>query len=191
MDSLDYDFKRSQIIDCKQDGDLDFNAPLYIANDYNAAINSIVVGQIKYKQMKTVNSFFVKTPKKLKDVCNAFCDYYQYKSNKDVVYYYDSTAVADTPLDGKSFAETVIEVLSDRGWNVYGKYLGNPMKHHIKHEYINRAFKGDPDFLFPIFNKENNEYLLLAMENTGIKIGRNGFEKDKSAEGSWYTRKSR
>ena len=33
-----------------------------------------------------------------------------------------------------------------------------------------------------MFNLHNCEYLKLAMEQTGIKIGRNGFEKDKSAE---------
>ena len=42
--------------------------------------------------------------------------------------------------------------------------------------------KGDPKFLFPLFNLENNEYLKIAMERTGIKQGRNGFEKDKSCE---------
>jgi hypothetical protein len=36
--------------------------------------------------------------------------------------------------------------------------------------------------LFPTFNADNNEYLILAMENTGVTIGKNGFEKDKRAE---------
>jgi len=52
----------------------------------------------------------------------------------------------------------------------------------MKHQYIDLALKGDEAYLFPTFNRDNNEYLLLAMEQTGIKIGRNGFEKDKSAE---------
>jgi len=37
-------------------------------------------------------------------------------------------------------------------------------------------------WLFPLFNKPNNEALLLAMENTGIRVGADGFKKDKSGE---------
>ena len=37
-------------------------------------------------------------------------------------------------------------------------------------------------YLFPVFNKGNNESLLPAMETTGIKIGPTGFKKDKSGE---------
>lgn len=36
--------------------------------------------------------------------------------------------------------------------------------------------------MLPLFNQPNNEELLLALENTGVKIGANGFQKDKSGE---------
>ena len=69
-----------------------------------------------------------------------------------------------------------------RGWIVNGVYIGQQMKHALKHEYIDMALKGRDDFLFPQFNKHNCEFLFMAMEQTGIKFGRNGFEKDKSIE---------
>jgi hypothetical protein len=55
------------------------------------------------------------------------------------------------------------------------------MRHDLKHQYINDALTGIK-YLFPLFNKHNNEFLLPAMEQTGIRIGRNGFEKDKTGE---------
>ena len=59
--------------------------------------------------------------------------------------------------------------------------MGNPVPHRDKHRMIFQAMKGQR-FLFPLFNKPNNEALLLAMENTGVKIGVNGYQKDKSGE---------
>ena len=36
--------------------------------------------------------------------------------------------------------------------------------------------------MFPMFNSYNNEFLKLALEQAGVRQGRNGFEKDKSVE---------
>jgi len=55
------------------------------------------------------------------------------------------------------------------------------MRHSLKHQYINDALTGKK-YLFPTFNRNNNEFLLPSLEQAGIKIGRNGFEKDKSGE---------
>ena len=38
--------------------------------------------------------------------------------------------------------------------------------------------------LFPVFNLEQNEFLKVAMEQTGIRQGKNGMEKDKTPEGT-------
>ena len=46
---------------------------------------------------------------------------------------------------------------------------------------MNDALKGK-NYLFPRFNRGNNSDLLLALEQAGIRIGRIGFEKDKSGE---------
>ena len=44
--------------------------------------------------------------------------------------------------------------------------------------------KGDPQFLWIQINLYQNEFLKIAMEQTGIKQGKNGFEKDKTPEGT-------
>ena len=60
-------------------------------------------------------------------------------------------------------------------------HIGNPVPHRDKHRMIHLALKGQK-YLFPLFNQPNNEELLLALENAGVKIGANGFQKDKSGE---------
>lgn len=148
----------------------------------NAAINSLVCAQLQGRTLRTLKSFFVKTPRKLPDVVRDFCDYYRHHLSRDVIYYYDSTAIYDNPLGGDSFADAVIKVLNQNGWNVTPVYIGQPMRHRLKHHYINEALRGNPQYPFPLFNRDNNPYLTFALEQTGIRPGRNDFEKDKSAE---------
>lgn len=182
LDNLEYNLKAAVKDTCLKDGDIDPNIPLCIANDYNAAINSIVTGQRINNEARTLCSMFVKTPRKLKDLIEKWCDYYEPHINRNVIYFYDATAIADTPLDSESFADVVIKTLTKRKWKVEGVYIGKPANHAIKHQWFDRAFKGDPEYLFPTFNQDNNEYLTIAMEQTGIKVGRNGFEKNKDPE---------
>lgn len=167
---------------CIWDTDIHPDLPLRIANDYNAAINSLVCGQKINNEMRTLKSIFVKTPLKLADVVQNFCDYYTLRINRDVIYFFDSTAIFENPVSGKSFSDIVISVLTANNFRVTPVYIGQPISHAMKHEYINLALKGDPSYLHLRFNLHNNEYLKIALEQAGIKIGRNGFEKDKSAE---------
>ena len=182
LDGLDYDLVKSQAKTWIFDGDVDAFKPLIIANDYNASINTMCTGQLHGKELRTLSSFFVKTPRKIKELINDWCDYYNLFPKKEVIYYYDATAIAEDAAGSQTFAAIVIETLMKRKWTVYDVYMGTPMRHSLKHQYIDLALKGDENYLYPTFNKDNNEYLLLAMEQTGIKIGRNGFEKNKDAE---------
>jgi hypothetical protein len=164
------------------DSDVEPTEPLIIANDYNAAINSLVCGQVQGRTLRTLRSFFVKTPRKLPDVVKDWCAYYRTHRSREVIYYYDATAIYDNPLGGDSFADAVMKVLATAGWKVTPAYIGQPMRHRLKHHYINEALRGNPQYTFPLFNRDNNPYLTFAMEQTGIRPGRNDFEKDKSAE---------
>ncbi len=165
-----------------QDADVNRNDVLYVAFDYNANINWIVTGQLHDQEMKTVSSFFVKNDRKLRELVNDWCDYYQSHPVKTVVYYYDETALQGAyATDNETFADIAMEEFNKRGWMVEDMYIGKPMKHMLKHQYINDALMGEK-YLFPTFNRNRNEFLLPALLQTGVKIGRNGFEKDKSGE---------
>lgn len=166
-----------------QDSDIQKDVPLAIACDYNANINWIATGQpYDNKEMRTLKSMFVKNERKLRELINDWADYYEYHPSKTVIYYYNETALQGAyATDTETFADIVKHELRKRKWSVTDMYIGKPMKHNLKHQYINDALTGRK-YLFPMFNRSNNEYLIPAMENTGVKIGRNGFEKDKSGE---------
>lgn len=182
FEKLDYNLQESVKATCLADSDLVDSIPLYIAFDYNAAISSMCIGQPIGRNLRTINSMFVKTPLKLADLTQKFCDYYRHRINRNVVYYYDSTAIHTSASSSEAFYQIVINILEKNGWTVTAVYIGNPMSHDLKHTYIDLALKGDGNYLFPQFNLFNNEYLKLAMEQAGVKVGRNGFEKDKSLE---------
>lgn len=182
LDSLNYDFERSTSSTCFADADLIPDQPLELAADYNAAINNIVVGQKAGDRLRTLNRFYVKTPLKLKDVAMEFVKYYAPRTNRDVIFYYDSTAVAESAVSDATFADEVIAVLRANDFNVTPVYIGQPEKHNVKHIQIDNALKGDKRFLMPEFNGDRCEDLVLSMHLTGIRVGRNGFEKDKSLE---------
>ena len=55
------------------------------------------------------------------------------------------------------------------------------MKHTEKYNLINRGFQG-LNRLTPMFNRQNNDDLILAIQTAGVIRGRNGFQKDKSGE---------
>jgi hypothetical protein len=165
-----------------QDGDLNRNAPICIAMDYNANINWIVAGQRSGIKMKVLRSFYVKYDRKLVELVNDFCHYYRHTQRKEVIYYYDNTALGSNyAVNSDDFASVVIKTFKANKWTVKGVHIGNPVRHIEKHNLINMALKGQQG-LFPMFNRNNNEALLLAMEQCGIYQGPNGFKKDKRGE---------
>ncbi len=176
------DLNRFRTYSYLQDNDVDAKQPLIIALDYNANINWIVTGQLFPNEMRTLKSMFVKNERKLRELIGDWCDYYQSHPGKQVIFYYDETALQGAyASDNETFADIVIDELRKRKWFVEAVYTGKPLRHSLKHQYINDALTGRK-YLFPTFNKSNNEFLLPALEQTGVKIGRTGFEKDKSGE---------
>lgn len=172
--------------DCLNDDDLQTLEPLHIAFDANAAISSACVGQKDTGKsgevLRTLKSFYVKTPEKLPELCAKIGHYYRNKINKEIVFYFDHTFVWETAKDDESYADTIIRCLTDAGFKVTPVYIGQQPRHDWRHKEIDRALKGDTGILFPLFNEYNNEFLKIAMEQTGIKTGKNGFEKDKTPE---------
>ena len=181
IDIVKYDLE-PPIKGCAKDTDLIDEMPLEIALDYNAAICNLLVGQLAGRKMRTINQFWVKTPKKLLDLVKDFCKYYSSRINRDVIYYYDSTAIPMSASSDETFADQVIGVLIKNNFKVTQVYVGQPEKHATKHLQMDNAFKGDPRYLFPEFNEDKCEDLRLAMNQTGVRIGANGFEKDKTPE---------
>lgn len=175
--------------DCRMDSDCINDLPLYLAFDYNANINTLVVGQVYQRDgVETVNvikSFYVKNERKLRELVDDFSHYYAPKRavNRDVVYYYDATAKqgASYALTDERFYQAVIKELERNGWNVTAIDMGVPEKHEVKHRIINNGLAG---IEYPAIriNQPNNPDLIIALQLCEVSIGYQGFRKDKSQE---------
>lgn len=175
--------------DCRMDSDCVNDLPLYLAFDYNANINTLVVGQVYQRDgVETVNvikSFYVKNERKLRELVDDFSHYYAPKRavNRDVVYYYDATAKqgASYALTDERFYQAVIKELERNGWNVTAIDMGVPEKHEVKHRIINNGLAG---IEYPAIriNQPNNPDLIIALQLCEVSIGYQGFRKDKSQE---------
>ena len=181
LDSLGYDFDPTAI-DCRADKDVAPDSPLCIGMDYNANINWIVCGQPRGKHLLVLKSFFVKFDRKIPELVDDFCRYYQFHRNKTVVYYWDATAKGSNyAVNEQDFRWVVCHEFERHGWTVVDVYLGNPMRHDEKYLLINQGFAGKQR-LMPMFNRQNNDDLILAIQTAGVERGRNGFRKNKSGE---------
>jgi len=182
LQNLDYDLDKAQDMDCSQDADVDLSRPICVAFDYNANINWLVCGQQRGIKALVLKSFYVKYQRKLRELVDDFCEYYRHHHTREVIYYYDNTALGSNyAVSDEDFASVICNQFEKNKWTVKRVHLGNPLKHHEKYNIIDQAFKGQK-YLMPQYNKPNNEALLLGMEHCGVKIGPLGFQKDKSGE---------
>ncbi len=181
LDTLGWHVDASAL-DSRADKDVDPDAPICIGMDYNANINWIVAGQPRDNRLLVLKSFYVKYERKLPELVGDFCRYYQFHRNKTVVYYWDATAKGSNyAVNEQDFRWVVCNEFERNGWTVYDIYLGNPMRHDEKYLLINQGFAGKQR-LMPMFNRQNNDDLILAIQTAGVERGRNGFKKNKSGE---------
>ena len=189
-ESYQPDFKElSERNDCRMDSDCHMSENLYLTLDYNANINTLVVGQ-KYERdgvmaLNVIKSFYVKNERKLRELIQDFSRYYAPKRAvcRDVTYFYDATAKqgASYATTDERFYMAVINELESAGWNVTAIDMGVPERHEVKHKIINEGLAG---IIYPAIriNQPNNPDLIIAMQLCEVSISYRGFRKDKSQE---------
>lgn len=167
---------------CLLDGDLDLKAPISVAFDYNANINWLVCGQRQGSVLKVLKSFYVKYQRKLRELVDDFCAYYQAHLCKEIILYYDSTALGSNyAVSDDDFKSIIVQQFNKHGWSVDCKFIGKPLPHNQKYSMLNDGFTGSKN-LMPMFNKENNEALITAISLAEVEINRLGFHKRKAGE---------
>ena len=181
LDSLGFDMEKLRHVDCRTDADIDKTAPLWIAFDANANINWLVVGQPGMDmKLRVLKSFFVKYTRKLPELVDDFCEYYQPLRHKEVVFCYDATFVGNNfAVDSNDFHTVIKYCLQQHGWVVREVYIGTPWNHPVKHSLINRMFLGQARYTIMI-NQENNPDLLVSIDSAMTVNSTN--QKDKSGE---------
>lgn len=169
------------VLDCRKDKDLNVDAPLHIAMDYNRRLHPIVVGQVTDKEMRILNGLHAKYPDKLKEAVKLFTQYYKYHKRKVVYYWFDQTAVGDDNDTRK--CDDVVERLEAEGWVVIPQYFGTAPGHETKYRMWSDLLseEGKYPLIFRI-NRENCKHLLLSMGLAGAEQRKDGFGKDKKSE---------
>lgn len=168
--------------DCRQDGDLLRGEPIFISFDYNANINWLVAAQICDRRINILKSFYVKYERKIRELVDDFCEYYKFHDRREVIYYYDHTAMAGSyAANNDSFKSIICEQFRANGWRTTEMYIGQAPRHKDKYNIIFEACNGNQDYT-PMINEHNNAELVVAIGMAGVKIGTTGFEKDKSGE---------
>ena len=171
-----------KLINSQADKDVNPDKPICIGMDYNANINWIVAGQEDNGRLNVIRSFYVKFERKIPALIGDFCNYYRNHRCKQVIFYYDTTALGSNyAVNKKDFKYVIEEEFKRNGWRIKSVFLGNPMRHADKYLLINRGFAGQ-ERLTPYFNIDANEALLVAIQSAGVIRGAQGFKKHKAGE---------
>lgn len=132
--------------------------------------------------LNVLKSFWVKYERKLPALIDDFCKYYEVHPCKEVIFYYDSTALGSNyAVNDHDFCWVIEHEFERHGWFVTPVYLGNPMSHLEKHLLINGMLDGRGR-LMPRFNEQNNEDLLISIQTAAVYNGKKDKRGEKLAE---------
>lgn len=168
-------------LDCRKDADLDPQAPLHIALDYNRRIHPIVTAQDTGKEIRMLKAIHSLYPGKLKEACKLWCEYYQMHKRKVVYYWYDHTAVGGED-ETEKWAD-VVSYLEKAGWVVIPMYIGKAPNHEAKYRMWGKLLQEDGSYA-RVFraNRENCSPLLISMGMAEAEARKDGFGKSKKTE---------
>lgn len=181
VDSLGFDMEKLRHVDCLSDGDIEQGEPLWMAMDANANINWAVIGQpCTDMKLRILKSFYVKYERRLPELVDDICIYYEPLKRKEVVFCFDSTFVGNNYGVSKADFHTVVkECFIKHGWVVREIYIGQPWPHPVKQQLINGMLAGQRIYRI-LINEENNPDLLVSIDSAMTVNGTN--HKDKSGE---------
>jgi len=187
LDGINYDLNQASHVDSRMDDDVLSGQPLDVALDYGGSINGLVVGQRYGDEYRFLNSLYVLHPNKLKHLALKFKAYYQHHSSKKVRYYYDHTAKGTSAVIDFAYYQEFSEMLSKEdefgSWEVELIDIGQTPSHQYRYEMWERILSHQ-DASIPLFkyNSRNADDWALSCKLTPMKVGTNGYEKDKTKE---------
>jgi hypothetical protein len=175
----------------KSKADYDPNKALIITLDYQYSITPVVTGQFgrlagsAYTTLNGIRSMHVLHPLGITGALTNWCDDFKYHNLKLVYYLFNQTAVGRSPY-GTTFKDTVVNFLTQNGWAVVEKYMGDTPDHDIKYEVIKKHLTNNADGA-PRLNEDTNFYLKKSLEMTDAVLVNGKTKKDKSSEKSKKT----
>ncbi|WP_343524388.1 terminase family protein [Pedobacter sp.] len=167
------------------DGDVDRKRPLDVAFDGGSTLNCMVVGQEHSDEYRIVKSLYVKGNKRLPELVDDFCKYYERHEKKEVTFYYDHTFVGTDATTIFSNADTIKTRFNNHHWKVNMVYIGQQPGHKTRFDLAGTLLKEDDQLerVKPLrFNRTNAASLLVSLQCAGALQGNDGVKKDKRPE---------
>jgi hypothetical protein len=173
------------------DADINRAAPLDIAYDCNGYFNCCVIGQAHtagLPEYRVLNAMFVKDLERLEELNQDVIEYYRHHPTKELNFYYDHTFVWTDSSRVFSYADMIERAFRAAGWKVNMFYIGQQPGHDTRYRMWGNVMKEqDRRYVRVRINKTNGAQLLIALQRTAARNGKNGVEKDKREEGRIHT----
>jgi hypothetical protein len=171
----------------KQPGDINPNAPLIIAMDYNWRITPMAVAQYNTipgapcRTLNIVAGIHTLHPDGgIEQTCRAFAQYFNNHQNKIVHYIFDHTTVSKSPV-ADPYYEIATRTLQKEGWTVVQHYIGQAPVHGQKYETIMDLMNRTEEDSICI-NEQRCEYMIKSIQQAGAITSGGKTKKDKSKE---------
>jgi hypothetical protein len=186
LDSLNYDIEAAENVDCRQDGDLMNDEPLYMGFDYGASFNCVLIGQLLGSgSINAVKGMHVNYPQKIKDLIADIKRYYAPHKRKHIIYFYDHTAIGEEGKTDTTYMDEVIDAFrkDDQygSWAVEAVYIGHTPSPDDRYKMWSNLLIGDLGVQFR-YNRNNCEDWETSCMNAPVIQAGNKMKKDKSSE---------
>lgn len=173
---------RKEHFNCLQDNDVRVHEPLTVSLDFGV-FNCAVVSQEYDGYENVLKSFYVKSPKLLKDLfLEQIIPYYAPHQEKKIYLYGGHDGNNRTPNSEKTLYQEVEDLLNEHGWKVYLMAKGSAPSHFDRYLLINAMLKGHAKLPGIRINEHNNPDLIIALERAEAIETPNGVGKNKSGE---------
>ncbi|MFC4230562.1 hypothetical protein ACFOW1_01580 [Parasediminibacterium paludis] len=171
----------------KHMADIEDNAPLFVALDYNWRITPMVVAQYgklpgnDYPTFNIVAGIHTLHPDGgIEATCKELGQMFKYKVNRTVVFCYDHTAIGKR-ADSEPYHEMTKKALYANRFDVIELYIGKAATHASRFEQFKKAMQKQGVGSL-MFNEARCEYLLKSMQQAGTITSSGETKKDKSKE---------
>ena len=181
-DKKGYLVENFEHMDCRQDADIDMNAPLELSMDYGGWFNGMVTSQEYDDEFRHLSAISINETKSFESLLLSWCVYYKPHRNKVITYWYDQTAKGKDPRVAEYYIE-VSKTLRAHGWVVIEMDIGAQPSHDDRYKFFKIAHgEQHPDLPKFRYNRNNAKWLIISINNADMIQGRKGFEKKKADE---------
>jgi hypothetical protein len=183
IDTDQYHLTVGQKVTAEDEPAINPSMEIHASADYGGSFNCIILSQEYDDEERLVNALKVYHPQLFRDVVQLAIEFLSTHKTRTIHFWYDQTAIAKDGLVEYNYADEFFTLFTKAGWKVIMHYNGAAPSHHSKFMFMNELL-GEKNVNLPSMrmHPENCRDAYTSMRLAPIRTGKNGFEKDKSAE---------